>query len=165
MPLHTIYCGEKMRKPQNYHFEHMMSIRSLILWLWENLSEILIPDFSTGDVMQAHHPHTVLPPWFSSNESACHSGDATGAAGLSPGSGRSPGEGDSNPLQYSSLGNFMDRGDWYAAVHGVAKRVKYDWVTKQHLHGLFKKKTIKPHITTEGLLSPFWTSFFYCVAS
>ena len=41
----------------------------------------------------------------------------------------------------------MDRGDWYAAVHGVAKRVKYDWVTKQHLYSLFKKKTIKPHIT------------------
>ena len=38
-----------------------------------------------------------------------------------PGSGRSPGEGNGNPLQYSSPGNPMDRGAWQATVHGVAK--------------------------------------------
>ena len=38
-----------------------------------------------------------------------------------PGSGRSPGEGHSNPLQYSFLENFMDRGAWRAIVHRVAK--------------------------------------------
>ena len=38
-----------------------------------------------------------------------------------PGSGRSPGEGNDNPLQYSCLGNPMDRGAWRATVHGVAK--------------------------------------------
>ena len=37
------------------------------------------------------------------------------------GSGRSPGEGNGNPLQYSCLGNLMDRGTWLAAVHGVTK--------------------------------------------
>ena len=42
-------------------------------------------------------------------------------AGLMPGSGRSPGEGSGNPLQYSCLGNPMDRGAWRATVHGVAK--------------------------------------------
>ena len=36
-------------------------------------------------------------------------------------SGRYPGEGNDNPLQYSSLGNPMDRGAWWAIVHGVAK--------------------------------------------
>ena len=41
--------------------------------------------------------------------------------GLIPGSGRSPGEGNGNPLQYSCLENPMDRGAWWAAVHGVAK--------------------------------------------
>ena len=41
--------------------------------------------------------------------------------GLIPGSGRSPGEGNDNPLQYSCLENPMDRGDWLAIVHGVAK--------------------------------------------
>ena len=41
--------------------------------------------------------------------------------GLIPGLGRSPVRGDSNPLQYSCLGNPMDRGAWQAAVHGVAE--------------------------------------------
>ena len=39
------------------------------------------------------------------------------AGGLILGSGRSPGEGNGNPLQYSCLGNVMDRGAWWAAVH------------------------------------------------
>ena len=38
-----------------------------------------------------------------------------------PGSGRSPGVGNGNPLQYSCLGNPMDRGAWWAEVHGVTK--------------------------------------------
>ena len=44
-----------------------------------------------------------------------------GDVGLIPGSGRSPGEGNGNPLQDSCLENPMNRGDWQAAVHGVAK--------------------------------------------
>ena len=39
-----------------------------------------------------------------------------------PGSGRSPGEGNGNPLQYSCLENSMDSGAWGATVHGVTKR-------------------------------------------
>ena len=42
-------------------------------------------------------------------------------AGLIPGSGRSPGEGNGSPLQDSCPGNPMDRGAWWAAVHGVTK--------------------------------------------
>ena len=38
-----------------------------------------------------------------------------------PGLGRWPGEGNGNPLQYSGLGNLLDRGAWQATVHGVAK--------------------------------------------
>ena len=41
--------------------------------------------------------------------------------GLIPGSGRSPGEGNGNPLQNSCLENPMDRGAWWATVHGMAK--------------------------------------------
>ena len=41
--------------------------------------------------------------------------------GLIPGSGRSPGGGNGNPLQYSCLEDSMDRGAWQAAVHGVTK--------------------------------------------
>jgi len=46
---------------------------------------------------------------------------STGDTGLIPGSGRSPEEGNDNPLQYSCLENSMDRGAWWATVHGVAK--------------------------------------------
>ena len=49
--------------------------------------------------------------------SACNAGDL----GSIPGSGRSPGEGNGNPLQYSCLENPMDGGAWWATVHGVAK--------------------------------------------
>ena len=50
-------------------------------------------------------------------ESACNAGDL----GLIPVSGRFPGEGNGNPLQYSCLDNPMDRGAWQATVHGVTE--------------------------------------------
>ena len=56
-----------------------------------------------------------LPWWLSGKESTCSAGDV----GSTPGPGRSPGEGNDNPLQYSSLENFMERGAWWVAVHGV----------------------------------------------
>ena len=49
--------------------------------------------------------------------SACNAGDL----GSIPGSGRSPGEGNGNPLQYSCLENPMDGGAWWATVHLVTK--------------------------------------------
>ena len=45
----------------------------------------------------------------------------TGDAGLIPELGRSPGEGNGNPLQYSCLENSMDRGAWWATAHKVGK--------------------------------------------
>ena len=53
-------------------------------------------------------------------ESACNAGD-TGDVGLILGAGRSPGEGNGNPLQYFGLKNSMDRGAWWATVHSVTK--------------------------------------------
>ena len=47
-------------------------------------------------------------------------GDAKDVSSI-PGSGRPPGEGNSNPLQYSCLGTPADRGTWQATVHGVTK--------------------------------------------
>ena len=55
----------------------------------------------------------------------CNAGDLSSILG----SGRSPGEGNGNPLQYSCLENPMDRGAWWATVHGVA-RVGHDLATK-----------------------------------
>ena len=63
--------------------------------------------------------------WLSSKESSCGAGDT----GLIPGSGRSPGEGHGNPLQYSCLENPKDRGAWWATVHWVGAR--HELVTEQ----------------------------------
>ena len=58
-----------------------------------------------------------FPGGSESKESACNAGDL----GSMPGSGRSPGEGNGYPFQYSCLENPMDRGTWQATVHGVTK--------------------------------------------
>ena len=57
-----------------------------------------------------------------------------GGAGSIPSLGTYPGEGNGNSLQYSCLGNRMDRGAWQATVHGVTKRVRHDLATKQLYH-------------------------------
>ena len=59
-----------------------------------------------------------------SKESACNA-----HPGSIPGSGRCPGEGNGNPLQYSCLENTMDGGAWRAAVHGIA-RVEHNLAIK-----------------------------------
>ena len=61
-----------------------------------------------------------LPWWLSIKESACSAGDV-GDLSLIPGSGRSPGEGNGNPLQYFCLGNPVDRGAWQATNLGVTE--------------------------------------------
>ena len=77
-----------------------------------------------GDVGHCYEPcrHYLC---LSGKESTCNAGDV----GLIPGSGRSPGEGNSNPFQNFCLENPMDRGAWPGTVHGVA-RVGHDLVTK-----------------------------------
>ena len=69
--------------------------------------------------------------------SACNAGDL----GSIPVSGRSPGEGNVSPLQYSCLENPMDRGAWWATVHGVAKsRTRLSNFTFTfHFHALEKE--------------------------
>ena len=62
-------------------------------------------------------PKMGFPDGSDSQESACNARDP----GLIPGWGRLPGEGNVYPLQFSCLENLMDRGDWGAIVHGVAK--------------------------------------------
>ena len=85
----------------NYHKIHLMEI---LVTLWR-LSP-LVNELCKG---------------LSGKESACNAGDA-GDTGSIPGLGRSPGEGNGNLLQLSCLKNPMDRGAWWATVHGVTKR-------------------------------------------
>ena len=71
-----------------------------------------------------------LPQWLRGKESACNEGDA----GSIPGSGRSPGGGHSNLLQYSFLENPLEREAWWATVHRVTKNVTWlKWVSR-HTH-------------------------------
>ena len=82
----------------------------LLTWLYHYLYILYIYGFPGGS---------------DSKESACN----TGNPGLIPGSGRSPGEGNGNPFQYSCLENPMDRGAWQASVHG--HRVGHNWEINQ----------------------------------
>ena len=72
-----------------------------------------------------------LPGGSDSKESACNAG----VAGLIPGSGRFPGEGNGNPIQYSYLKNPMNNGAWWATVHRVTKsHTPLKWLsTAQHI--------------------------------
>ena len=85
-------------------FQHEIGFEKNFFLLRQTLSlELLQIDPSSGDS--------------EGKESACNAGDP----GLIPGSGRSPGEVNGNPLQYPCLENSMDRGGWRATVHGVTK--------------------------------------------
>ena len=68
-------------------------------------------------ILSLENENCGLPNGSDDKEFASNVGDQ----GSIPGSERSPGEGNGNPLQYSCLANSMDRGIWQATVHGVAK--------------------------------------------
>ena len=65
-------------------------------------------------------------PWWLGGKESTYNADV----GSIPGLGRFPAEGNGNPVQYSSLGNPMDKGSWWATVHGVT-RVRHNLATKQ----------------------------------
>ena len=71
-----------------------------------------------------------FPGGSNGKKSACNVGDLD----LSPGLGRSPGEGNGYPLQYSGLENSLDRGAWWVTVNGF-QRVGHDCVTFTHTYG------------------------------
>ena len=74
-------------------------------------------------------------------ESACNAGDL----GLIPGSGRSPGERNGNPLQYSCLGNPIDGGAWQATLYGVAKSLSFILVLFKFLFSLDPHQASRLH--------------------
>ena len=91
--------------------------------------------------------------------------DAHGSTGLIPGSGRSPGGGHGNPLQYSCLEKLMDRRAWWATVHGVFKswtRLS-DWarINRQLAEFLFCQTQL--HFPPCVLLHPLWPLLKSCM--
>ena len=91
--------------------------------------------------------HFCFPRSSVGKESASNAGDP----GSIPGSGRSPGEGNGNPLQYSCLENPMDWGTWQATVHGVTG-VRHDLVNKSPPQEMYSQSKLKQ--LTERLASP-----------
>ena len=67
------------------------------------------------------HMHSSQRPQQGKDQKEAKLEDKIGELGLIPDLGRTPGEGNGNPLQYSCLENPMDRGTWWATVQGVAK--------------------------------------------
>ena len=90
-----------------------------------------------------------LPRSLSSKESTCQSGDLGSIPEFGEGNGK-PREGNSKPFQYSYLGNPMDRGAWWATVHGMAKSLCYS-LTINCSDSL--KFHINPHISSVQSLS------------
>ena len=76
---------------------------------------------NTYGLAKQHNEHDceTFSWWLSGKESTCNVRDAS----LIPGSGRSPGGRNGNPIPYSCLENFMDRVAWRAIIHGVAKEL------------------------------------------
>ena len=106
--LHSLYC---LRVASSLHMEprRAHAVHSRVTKWWKEKPHWLatkskIFDFPGGSVGK--------------NPSA-----SSGDTGFIPGLGRSPGEGNGNPLQYSCLGNSMDREAWQATVHGIAKEL------------------------------------------
>ena len=98
---------------------------------------------------QASYVALVVKNW------SAHAGD-TRDAGLLPASERFPGGGHGNPLQYSCLENPMDRGAWWATVHGVTKSWTHDWSDLAHMRVPTSSLTlwlstgeIHKHVTTD----------------
>ena len=79
---------------------------------------------TTAHSLKHLEPKEGLPRWHTRKEYTYQRRERR-EAGSVPGLGRSPGGGNGNPRQYSCLGNPMDRGAWWAAVHGAAKRWTY----------------------------------------
>ena len=135
---------------EGLYFSACPSTLSSFLWAWRKMG---------------------LPKWLSGKESTCW----CRKPGSIPGSGRSPGEGNGKPLRYSCLEKLMDRGAWWATVHGVSKRQTQlsDWQPEQNsqyfcsdLHPEVQSDLWrKDEYLSPGKLSREGEQLFSCVAS
>ena len=108
------------------------------------------------------HKARGFPGGSDGEESACNAGDL----GLIPGSGRSPGEGNGNPLQFSCLDNSRDRGAWQAIVHGVTKSRTRLSDFHTHTHAQVEKDTVETSFVEFGNFSTAkHNDLIFCVLS
>ena len=115
----SLTCIGAYHMPVDYHPSVVSLGRARGCLAYPSLGHLVLGRGCVWDkiVAETNYEPSMLSWWLRGKESARNAGDV----GLIPGSGRSPGEGNSNPLQYSCLENPMDRGAWRATVHGVTQ--------------------------------------------
>ena len=130
--------------------------------LWKILQEMGIPDHLTCFLrnLYAGQEATVRTRYGSTGASLVAqivkaSACSAGYLGSIPGSGRSPGEGNGNSLQYSCLENSMDGGAWWATLHGVAKS-QTRIMTSLWINRLVPKEYIKAIYCYPAYLTYMW---------
>ena len=109
--LDTCFGKQKKTEPE----KRVVCMYELIHSLHSALQQILSQIQYVADIV-----YISFPDGSASKEFACNTGDI-GYLGSIPESGRSPGQGNGNPFQYFCLDNPMDRGAWWATVHGVTR--------------------------------------------
>ena len=109
MRMYNLYIHDALEKREVFHWSV-----SLCSDPWP------LPQTCTKPRIKTHATEFKMGRWLGSKKSAC-TAENTGDSGSIPESGRPPGGGNGNPLQFSCLENSMDRGAWRATVHGVAK--------------------------------------------
>ena len=139
-----MYQSREKRVEDHYIKVHFLSITATTRKLWKtpflciclfsltlNLYLYPFPSILTSGTTHLSTKTSILsyfhafPVGWNDKESIYN----VGVLGSIPGLGRSPGEGNGNPLQYSCLKNSMDRGAWRATVHGVKKLDMTEWLT------------------------------------
>ena len=141
---HAALCCSVMLLEALCLFQPQVHFLFPLLLLFSLLKRFWAPSVVSAETRKqpvVHHPSQPLlefniklvnqsvircPWWLSCKESTCNAGDW----GLIPGWGRSPGERNGNPFQYSCLENSMDRGAWKSTVHGGGKESDTtEWLT------------------------------------
>ena len=96
---------------------------------------------------------SLLRTYFPGGSAGKESAGSVGDLGSIPGSGRSPGEGNGNPLLYPCLENPMDRGAWQATVHGVTES---DTLTRTDAWKEAQKTSEDPQPSADRVLQAHW---------
>ena len=129
----VLICMSLMANVTDYLF---ICLLASLCCLWRNVFSDPLPIFNYFSFIIG------FPGGSEVKASVCNAGDM----GLIPGSGRSPGEGKGNPLQYSCLENPMDGEAWRATVHGVSKsQTQLSDFTSLHLLLSYTSSLCFPH--------------------
>ena len=122
------------------------------------LKHLCVPNMSNSLILYFYA--LGFPSGSAVKNSACNAGDAAGATDSIPGSGRSPGEENGNPLQYSCLGNPMDRGLPGGLQSMGSQRVRHDLATKP-----ISMHTVSLNALPLNILPSLLSQGFFCSSS